>query len=139
VDNRIITRPSPTVKVRYTRLAFPIIDDRDYFIEITLDQDLGPDGSGVYHASWKPWGLDRPSMHGVVRVTTNEGFWDVQPLEGGRKSQVTYYLLSDPGGYIPAWVGNLGNKRVLPDVIHSMYKEILRARAAGRDPASVKW
>jgi hypothetical protein len=130
-ENRLIDRPTPNSKVKYTRLAFPIIQDRDYFITVTCEQDLAEDGSGLYHSSWKPWGLDRPARDGVVRVTTCEGYWDVRPDGDGHASHVTYYLLSDPGGNIPAFAVNLGNKRVLPELMHGLLDEVVRRRGSG--------
>ena len=130
-ETRLVEQRSPTVKVTYTRLSFPIIDDRDYFIEVTREQDLAADGTGVYHTTWKPWGLELPPRTGSVRVTTNEGYWDVRPDPATGGSQVTYYLLSDPGGNIPTFAINLGNKRVLPDILHAIDKEIVRRRTAG--------
>jgi hypothetical protein len=130
-ETRLVAQPAPLVKIKYTRLAFPVIEDRDYFIEVTREQDLAPDGSGIYHATWKPWGLDRPPRDGVVRVTTNEGYWDVRPEPDWHGCHVTYYLLSDPGGNIPAFAINLGNKRVLPDVLHAIYDEVVKRRGSG--------
>jgi hypothetical protein len=129
-ETRIVEQSSPAVKVTYTRLSFPIIDDRDYFIEVTREQDLAADGSGIYHAAWKPWGGALPPRTGVVRVTTNEGYWDVRPDPETGGSLVTYYLLSDPGGNIPTFAINLGNRRVLPDILHAIYDEIVKRRHA---------
>ena len=130
-EARVVDRPDANTKIKYTHLAFPIIDDRDYFIIVHVDQNLDANGKGVYRANWKPWGLDRPARDGIVRVTTNEGFWEVKSIEGEpSKCSATYYLYSDPGGALPAWIIDQGNKRVLPDVIHAIYKDVLEKRAA---------
>ena len=76
---RAVAHPTPNTWVHYTRLALPIVDDRDYFIKFTLESDLAPDRSGEYRSSWKPWGLDRPARRGVVRMVHNEGYWRVGP------------------------------------------------------------
>ena len=127
---RTIGQVAPQSWARYTRLEFPIIDDRDYFIEVFHDSDLAADGTGTYHTSWKPWGLDKPARHGVVRVTTIEGYWDVQPGSDAGHSKVTYYLLCDPGGALPAWIINLSNKRVIPNVFRALQSEVLRRHPA---------
>jgi hypothetical protein len=131
-EDRILARPAPNVKICYARLNFPIVKDRDYFIEVTLEQDLDAQGHGVYHSVWKPWGLDRPPRDGVVRVTTNQGYWDVR-AEGGdeHRSHVTYYLLSDPGGSIPAWIINEGNKQVMPKVLKALRDDTVKRRGTG--------
>lgn len=131
-EYRTLAHPTPTTWVRYTRLGLPIIEDRDYFIEVTREQDLAPDGSGSFRSTWKPWGLDRPERKGVVRVTVNSGYWSIQPAAGGTASEVEYYLMFDPGGSIPAWVAEQGNKRILPDVMRGLEKECLRRRAEGK-------
>ena len=125
---REISHPTPTTWVHYTRLKLPIVDDRDYFIEITLESDLAPDGSGVYRSSWKPWGLDRPQRKGVVRMVHNEGYWLVKPTPDGQHAEVEYDLALDPGGLIPVWVADAGNKRILPDVMRGIEAEALRRR-----------
>ena len=129
-EYRTVDHPAPNRWIRYTRLAFPVVDDRDYFIDLVLETDLAPDGSGVYHASWKPWGLDRPSRSGIVRVTVNQGYWDVRTAPDGVHAQLEYYLDFDPGGLLPGWLVDRGNKSVLPDVLHALEKEALRRRAA---------
>jgi hypothetical protein len=131
-EERTLTYLAPNVKVRYARLAFPIVGDRDYFIEITLEQDLDAQGHGVYHSVWKPCWLDRPRREGVIRLTTNSGFWDIRSEAGDEhRARVTYYVLSDPGGNIPAWVINEGNKQVLPVVLRSLRDDTLARRGAG--------
>jgi hypothetical protein len=129
-EYRTLDSPEPNLAIRYTRLALPVVDDRDYFIAVRRDTDLAADGTGVFHSSWVPWGLDRPARKGVIRVTVNSGYWDVKPAPDGVHAQVEYYLMFDPGGAIPAWAVDAGNKRILPDVLHALQKEALRRREA---------
>jgi len=126
-EYRIVAHPAPNVWESYGRLNFPMFKDRDYFVQSTIDRDLNPDGSGSFHESWKPSGLDRPSRFDMVRVTKNQGYWDVQPLPDGR-SRVTYMLSVDPGGAIPSWAVNMVNKSVIPDVLRDMQREVVRRR-----------
>lgn len=128
-EYRTVQHPAPNRWIRYTRLALPVVDDRDYFIDLTQESDLAPDGSGVYHASWKPWGLELPSRSGIVRVKVNDGYWDLRTAPDGVHAQIEYYLNFDPGGLLPAWIVDRGNKSVLPDVLHALQKEALRRRA----------
>lgn len=135
-EYRTIDRPAPNKVIRYTRLGLPVVDDRDYFIEITREKDLNPDGTGEYRSTWKPWGLDRPARRGVVRVTTNSGYWDVKPADGGAHALVEYFLQFDPGGVLPTWIVDQGNKRILPDVLHGIEAEALRRREANAQAQS---
>ena len=128
-EYRTVDHPSENVWIRYTRLDLPVVDDRDYFIEIHRDSDLADDGSGCFHSSWKPWGLELPARKGVVRVTTNTGYWDVKTAPDGVHAQVEYYLMFDPGGSIPGWAADRGNKRILPDVLHGVEQEAIRRRS----------
>jgi hypothetical protein len=129
-EYQTISRQGNSV-VRYTHLSLPIVADRDWYIECTRESDLAPDGSGVYRSSWKPWGADIPARHNIVRVTTNEGYWQVDPGVDPGHARITYYLLSDPGGDIPGWVINMANRKMLPELLHNLRKEILRRREAG--------
>lgn len=127
---RTVSHPDPRTWIRYGRLSFPFFEDRDYFIEVKVDQDLGPDGRGPYRSSWKPWGLDRPTRSNVVRLTRNEGHWQVDPLENGR-SRVEYFVSCDPGGSLPGWAVDMVQKRMIPDYLRDLQREVLRRRAAG--------
>ena len=42
-----------------------------------------------------------PEVEGVVRVKLNEGSWLAEPLNGGKRTRLTYTLLTNPGGLIP--------------------------------------
>jgi hypothetical protein len=129
VEARVLERPDPDTWIKYTRVSIPMLTERDWYIEIHRESDLASDGSGVFHYVWKPWGLDRPARSGTIRVTTNQGYWDVRSSSEPGHALVTYYLYSDPGGFVPAWAVNFGNKRVLPDLLKSVQKETLRRRS----------
>ena len=46
-EARIVEQPSRKTKIKYTRLAFPVVNDRDYFIEGTREADLDAKGTGT--------------------------------------------------------------------------------------------
>jgi hypothetical protein len=133
-EYREIERLAPNHWIHYTRLALPIIEDRDFFIDITCEQDLARDGSGIYRESWKPW-PGRPERKGVVRVNTNAGHWEVRPAADGAHAEVEYYLMFDPGGSIPGWVVDRGNKSVLPDLLRGIEQEAMRRRQTRQSAA----
>lgn len=136
VEYRTVQRLAPNSVVRYGRVSFPFFEDRDYFIQVTLEKDLAPDGSGSYRSSWRPWGLDRPSRASVVRITENRGYWQVDPVDHGTRSRVEYYLSCDPGGSLPAWAIDLVQTRVVPDVLRSLQREVVHRRTAGASAAA---
>lgn len=123
-EYRTLKHPAPNVWVQYGRVTFPLVDDRDYFVESTIESDLAPDGSGHFRVSWKPWGLDLPSRFHVVRVKRSEGHWDVQPLPGGR-SQVEFEIICDPGGSIPGWLVDKLNRGVVPDMLRGVERDAM--------------
>ena len=125
----VVKTLKPNEWIHYTRLALPVVSDRDYYIDITRVRDLAPDGTGEYLATWVPWSAPQPEKDGVVRVTTNSGHWLVKATPDGAHAFVEYYLSFDSGGWLPAWVVNRGNKSVLPDVLGALEKEALRRRA----------
>lgn len=132
-EYKTVAQLGPSEWIHYTRLALPVVSDRDYFIDITRVHDLAPDGSGEYLTTWVPWAVKQPEKSGVVRVTTNSGHWLVKATPDGAHAFVEYYLSFDSGGWLPAWVVNRGNKSVLPDVLNALEKEALRRRAAQAD------
>ena len=129
VEYRIIEDPAPGVWIRYARVSVPLMEDRDAFVRVTLDRDLAPDGRGNYHLSWVPWGDERPRRSGVVRVRQTRGYWDIQSLGDGT-SIVEYDLACDPGGMMPAFVVNLVNKRLVPDVLNDLERDAMKHQSA---------
>ena len=81
VESRVVKTLDERRTVRYQHLSFPVISDRDYFMEVNHESLINPDGTGKYRSSWKPWGADLPARDGIVRVTTNEGYWEINPAD----------------------------------------------------------
>ena len=129
VEYRTVANPSPGVWIRYARVSVPLMEDRDAFVRVTQDRDLEPDGSGDYHLSWVPWGDDRPTRAGVVRVRQTRGYWDIQALGGGL-ARVEYDLACDPGGMMPSFVVNLVNKRLVPGVLFDLERDAMKQQKA---------
>lgn len=119
-DCRIVKKEGERIFYVYELLDLPIVSDRDFTIKITWEPE--PEGgSGVYRASWVSANNQGPAEKGgVVRVQTNEGAWNLEPLDGGKRTLLTYYLYTDPGASIPRWLANKGNTKALP----GMFKRI---------------
>jgi hypothetical protein len=49
----------------------------------------------------------------------------LQQLGDSKSTQVTYFVHTDPGGALPAWVINIANKESAPSVVKAV-----RARVA---------
>jgi hypothetical protein len=118
--------------VSYQRLQTPIVDDRDYTIKIYDESREALNGSVIWKNRWSEANkLGPPLPDGVVRVGINEGYWLLEDLDGGRRTKATYYVYTNPGGGLPAFIVNAANTQALPD----LYKAV--AKASG-DPKYAK-
>ncbi|QRN94077.1 SRPBCC family protein [Archangium violaceum] len=100
----------------------PLVDKRDFIIRI-VDESDWKDGKGFLKTTWTlaTEGLP-PEREGVVRVKLNKGYWLLEPREEGKKTFVTYYLYTDPGGSLPRWIADRANKTSVPDVLRAVRK-----------------
>ena len=55
-------------------------------------------------------------------MKVNEGSWEVTPIDATR-SHVVYKFAADPGGLLPTWAKNLGNRRGVSNTIQAIEKE----------------
>ena len=102
-----------------------MISDRDYVVHVWLDEGVKPDGSGSYRCHWKAAPDKLPVRESLVRVKVNEGSWEVTPKADG-KSHVVYRFAADPGGMLPAWAANYGNRRGISGTLEAIEKEAQR-------------
>jgi len=101
----------------YQRINPPLVDRRDYTLKVTLERD---EAGGVYKRSWVEAPDKGPALReGVVRVPINRGTWTMEAAAGG-KTRLTYYLYTDPGGSLPAWIANKANTTSVPDLIRAV-------------------
>lgn len=109
----------------YTELGLPVISDRDYVVHVFLDEGVQEDGSGTYRCRWEAAPDKLPEKSGLVRVKVNEGSWVVTAKDEG-KSHVVYKFVADPGGMLPAWAANYGNRRGVSGALEAIEKEAQR-------------
>lgn len=110
----------------YTELGLPVISDRDYVVHVWVDEGVQPDGTGTYRTHWEAAPDKLPEKGGLVRVKVNEGSWVVTAKDDGKKSHVVYKFAADPGGMLPAWIVNLGNRRGVSGTLEAIEKEAQR-------------
>lgn len=113
-------------KLVYTRLAVPLVADRDYVLEMSRRRRDGD----AFQLSWTSHPDAVPEVKGVVRLRINHGSW-----RGTRDAQGTYlvYTVSaEPGpGVSPVFV-RLTNPRAVADLFDAVEREALRrARQRG--------
>lgn len=109
----IIKREKNAV-VTYQYLDTPIVSDRDYTIRIREKSFKKPDGTVVYKMAWSPANHLGPKPGDAVRVTINDGYWQLEPEKNGKRTKATYYLYTDPGGSIPTFMKNKANFTAIP-------------------------
>lgn len=103
----------------YNRVAAPLIDKRDYVLKVRDESD----GSGVLLLRWTAHNEGGPPpVPGVVRVTRNDGYWRLEPIDGGRRTFATYYVFTDPGGSVPRFIVNTANSSAIPDIYKAVRK-----------------
>lgn len=95
---------SPTRYIYYNRVNFPWpITDREFVMSATMTQDPRTQ-KVVFHSEAVPDFL--PPSDKYIRVPETISHWEITPARNGDLN-LEYYLKSDPGGAIPAWVVNL--------------------------------
>jgi hypothetical protein len=112
-------------------LPFPV-SDRYYTIRLMADKHLADEGT--YRVTWALAGSDVPDRTGQgVRLLTNSGYWHLQRVGDSKSTHVTYFVHTNPGGALPAWVINIANKESAPSVVKAV-----RARVAALGASSAE-
>lgn len=133
-ESRYVGQPAADGSgIVYGRVEPPVIGPRDYVLEVVMEKGVAPDGSGTFLNRWVALPDRVPRRANAFRLRVNEGSWEVRPLEGGR-SHVTYRFALDPGGWLPAFVADIGNRGAVMDTFKAIEREA-RRRAAARDNA----
>ena len=112
----------------YQRLEFPFISNRHFVVKVVLHPCNGIAG---FHGT--VWHQDNefampPDDTGAIQPRVNSGSWELWPAGNGRETEAVYYLHSDPGGALPAFLANLVNRRALPEVIRAVSQRCREAR-----------
>lgn len=105
-DASEISRDGPLLRnLRFgTHLPWPLAD-REAVLQIDVQQKVTPDEEAVTMVLTNRPELLPPNPE-YVRFPEMEGVFKMRRL-GNDMVEVTYELVLDPGGYIPAWLANL--------------------------------
>lgn len=125
-ESTLVSRQDDTHLTVYALLTPPLVDNRDYVLDVTLAPGNESNG-GVYKSSWTPAPEKAPLREKVIRIRINTGAWILEPIDGGQRTRVTYQLSTHPGGSIPNWIADKSNTVAIP----SLFK-VVRAEAARR-------
>ncbi len=122
--------------LHYERVVAPLVSDRDYTLISRDDSRQEADGRVVYQRNWTAANERGPEpKRGVVRVAQVEGFWRFEPIDAGRRSRVTYYVFTDPGGRLPAFVVEAANRRAVPGLFAAVEEQAQGDRYRRSRPA----
>jgi hypothetical protein len=119
-EARILRRLSETDLLLYERLAFPIISDRDCVLRRHSEVGTQANG-GLFRLRWAvdPDYFVLP-RDGVVRLELSTGSWTLEPIDGGRRTRMTYQLITSPGGSIPSWMAEKSTTRAVPELFKAI-------------------
>lgn len=126
VEAKILSRTEgDKLMLVYNRLETPLVASRDYIIAIRDESDW-KDGKGYFKSAWtcadKEADAQLPEKKDVVRVRINDGYWQLEPRDDGKKTFATYYLYTAAGGSIPIFAINAANGMAVPRVFQSIRK-----------------
>ncbi|MBI5507572.1 MAG: cyclase [Deltaproteobacteria bacterium] len=114
---KVVGDAGANARYEYQLIDPPLVDRRDYTLKATDQEDPA---TGVYRREWVPANDKGPPLvDGVVRVQICDGYWLIE-RQGDKQTKVTYWLYTDPGGKIPAWIANKANTTSVPDLIRAV-------------------
>lgn len=117
--SRILERGDKRLLV-YQRLELPIIDDRDFNLEVTWGQR-----DGVHWVHWRTTAAGVRPQPGVVRVTDHEGSWQLAPLAGGQATRARFQVRLDVAGLVPKWMVRSGAGDEMPEFFTSVRRMLV--------------
>jgi hypothetical protein len=131
---RLVDAPRAAGRVTYTELSFPVCAGRDFVITDKVTRTLAKDGEFV--DEWTVADGLLKERANVVRLKLNSGSLRAKPIGDGSKSHVVYQFAVDPGGFIPGWLADMGNRSAVPDAFRAIEKEAQRRATASPPPSS---
>lgn len=120
-NSSFVENNDPTEFYYYIGVNFPApARDRDMVIYYKREQE--PDTKIIKTYSYAAPDKIGP-VDGKIRITDFESTYTLIPHQDGTVD-ITYYLRSDPAGYIPTWMINLAITKGPITTMKSMFKEI---------------
>jgi hypothetical protein len=114
----------------YERLKMPVISDRDFVLRVTHGQDLTR--RWIHYEAVIDHGPGpRP---GIVRVTRNNGAWDLVPTQDGNATIARCEFRIHLGGRLPLWLARSRAGSEIPQLYSEICKLSLGSWKAGTCP-----
>lgn len=107
----------------YSVIVAPLVSRRDYTIKLSDESDWR-DGKGYLKVSWTLSDRGPKPRDGIVRLKLNDGYWKLEPRDGGQTTFATYYVHTDPGGALPSFIADQANTTAIPNVFASIRRSV---------------
>lgn len=121
-ESRVLRQISPHELITYQRIAPPFVSERDYPTRMKITRDVS---ASLFTIEWRGSPDSLPEIDDVIRISLNQGSWHIEPADADRQqTRLTYRVLVDPGGAIPAFVANLSGTVAVPGLLEAVRKRL---------------
>jgi hypothetical protein len=137
-ESRVVEEGPGPERVTYTRMVIPLVASRDFVCRAVDEQLLAEDGTGEYRQRWQVAKGVLPERKGVVRLHHNQGRWRLVP-RGPERTLVEYHFSVEPGGSVPLFLANLGQRESLAELMRALEKrarEVAQAQQAAESSSA---
>ena len=122
-ESRVLRNEDAMRRLVYQRISPPVVNDRDYTIRTIAWPDHE---TGVFEQHFAAANNQGPPpRRDAVRVANLKGGWILEPLDA-HHTRIVYWIHTDPGGLIPAWLINLGSRISVPRLLAAIEKRATR-------------
>ena len=138
-ESRVVSREASGDVLNYQRLSFglPFVQDRHYVIRITERAYRDAEQRGWAFVWRLEEGLPPGAKSDAVRVSVNNGYWDLRPVANAeRTTDVRYCVFTDPAGSLPKWMVGLANTEGIPQLFAAVSTAAASPRYAVPPPPS---
>jgi hypothetical protein len=116
-ESRVLEKSGREIIV-YQRLKLPIISDRDF----TLRASWGTRGEVLTTQFAVDNSRGPEARDGIVRLSTLQGGWELQPIRGGAATHARYRVQIDLAGSVPKWMVSGGAVKNVPKLFDGIRK-----------------
>jgi hypothetical protein len=117
-ESRVLQK-SDREMVVYQRLKLPVISDRDF----TLHATWGARGPVLTTHFAVDNARGPEEREGIVRLSTLQGGWELEPIRGGAATHARYRVQIDLAGSVPKWMVSGGAAKNLPKLYDGLRKQ----------------
>ena len=124
-ESKVLER-RPGEEVVYQHLKLPVIKDRDFTLRVHWNEGAPRGIQFAIDGSKGP-----PPTGKLVRMSTLDGSWVLEPLRDGAATRAIYHVRIDFAGSVPRWMVRGGAAKDLPNVFTGM-RQLIQERRSGK-------